>query len=100
MTKTNDTSSISISGGKKGKTIKNMMAQYNMDQDMKSISGGSHICKCAICGKSMKCKSMKHKSMNRKRSNKRTRSMMGGTGNMSCRALGSDAVQFRAGNAA
>jgi hypothetical protein len=90
-----DKSSISISGGKKKKTIKNIMAQNNMDQDIKSISGGSHICKCAICGKSMKCK-----SMNRKKSNKRTRRMMGGTGNMSSRALGSDAVQFRAGNAA
>jgi hypothetical protein len=66
------------------------MAQNNMDQDIKSISGGSHICKCFKCGK----------SMNRKKSNKRTRRMMGGTGNMSSRALGSDAVQFRAGNAA
>lgn len=75
MTKTkinDDTSSISISGGKKGKTIKNIMAQNNMDQDIKSISGGSHICKCATCGKSMK----NHKSMkNRKKSNKRTRHM-------------------------
>ena len=72
MTKiTNDTSSISISGGKKKKTIKNIMAQNNMDQDIKSISGGSHICKCATCGKSM----MNNKSMNRKKSNKRTRRM-------------------------
>ena len=83
MTKiTNDTSSISISGGKKGKTIKNIMAQNNMDEDIKSISGGSHICKCFTCGKSMNNKSMmNHKSMNhkymknRKRSNKRTRRM-------------------------
>ena len=79
MTKTkitNDTSSISISGGKKKKTIKNIMAQNNMDEDIKSISGGSHICKCFTCGKSMNNKSMNnHKSMNRKRSNKRTRRM-------------------------
>ena len=71
---TNDVSSISISGisgGKKRKTIKNNMAQNNMDEDIKSISGGSHICKCFTCGKSM----MNHKSMKRKRSNKRTRSM-------------------------
>ena len=47
MTKINDDkSSISISGGKKRKTIKNIMAQNNMDQDIKSISGGSHICNC------------------------------------------------------
>ena len=77
MTKiTNDTSSISISGGKKKKTIKNIMAQNNMDQDIKSISGGSHVCKCATCGKSMNCKyMMNHKSMKRKKSNKRTRRM-------------------------
>ena len=74
--KINDyTSSISISGGKKKKTtntIKNIMAQNNMDEDIKSISGGSHICKCFTCGKSM----MNHKSMkNHKKSNKRTRRM-------------------------
>ena len=43
------------------------MAQNNMDEDIKSISGGSHICKCFTCGKSM----MNHKSMkNHKKSNK------------------------------
>lgn len=77
MTKTkinDDTSSISISGGKKKKTtntIKNIMAQNNMNRDIEAISGGSHVCKCFTCGKSM----MNNKSMNRKKSNKRTRRM-------------------------
>jgi hypothetical protein len=45
-------------------------------------------------------KSMSMSMMGGKRSKKRTKKMRGGTGNRSSGNLGSDAVQFRAGNAA